>query len=30
MKGKTESEVTAAQDQALLTKCHAAKILQTE
>ena len=30
VKGETESEITAAQDQALQTKYHATKILQTE
>ena len=30
MKGETESETIAAQDQALQTKYHATKILQTE
>jgi hypothetical protein len=30
LKGETASEVTATQDQALRTKCHATKILQTE
>jgi len=30
MKGKTKSEVMAAQDQALQTKYHVTKILQTE
>jgi hypothetical protein len=30
MKGKTEREVIAAQDQALQTKYHATKILQTK
>ena len=30
LKGETTSEIAAAQDQALQTKCHATKILQTE
>jgi hypothetical protein len=30
LKGETESEIIAAQDQALQTKYHATKILQTE
>jgi len=30
LKGETESEIMAAQDQVLLTKHHATKILQTE
>jgi hypothetical protein len=30
VKGETESEIIAAQDQALQTKYHATKILQTE
>jgi hypothetical protein len=30
LKGETEGEVTAAQDQALQTKCHATKLLQPE
>ena len=30
LKGETGSEVVAAHDQELQTKCHAAKILQTE
>ena len=30
LKGETEGKVTAAQDQALQTKCRTTKILQTE
>jgi len=30
LKGETESEATAVQNQALQTKCHVTKILQTE
>jgi hypothetical protein len=30
LKGEHENEITAAQDQALQTKCHATKILQTK
>jgi hypothetical protein len=30
MKAETQSEIIMAQDQALQTKCHATKILQTE
>ena len=30
LKGETETEIITAQDQALLTKYHATKILQTE